>query len=706
MGSLLTTFDLVIFFGALIAIMGVGLWAGRKEDTSEDFYLAGKQTRWWGVAGSIFGSNVSANHIVGMMGVGYTAGFAQSHFEITAIAGLLMLCYAFLPVYRKLNVFTLSDYLGRRYDDSSRIAYALIMILIMVVIQMVPGFYIGSRAINILLQGGERAIAEAVVDETGAITEILVKNGGKGYASAPQIEVALPSDEKDKQSPNRAMASATVANGKLASIAVDLGGVGYDSAKPPLVTITGGAGFDAALSPSDVNPSWYKIGIIIMAIVTGTYVIIGGLKAVIVTDVIQSVLMLAAGIIVALFMFAQPEIGWWTGLAATDAAGADKLHLYLPTDHAELPWTGVLSGLMVLHFYYWGTNQFIVQRALSARSDREARMGIITAGFFKLLIPFFSIGTGIAAYYFFAERKMVVAQDAVFIRIMTELIVPFGFGLVGFIAAGVFGAILSSLDSMMNSAATIFTFDVYQRYVDPEASERKLIGIGRICIVVFIIAAATLTIFTMDPNSKDSFFLQIASHQGRLIAGVVVAFALGMLWRRATSAGAIVAIIAGVGLSYGLEPLYNKYLGTQPNIAAVFGEKINFLHAVFVAAIASAVLHVVVSLCSQPDEEKSKLTWTGLGVFEQAGLRRAAMGIALSLAVFAVLGVLVVQQVVTPTIAAWIAAVWTFIGFLMTAMSAVKRDVEKGEITSLLTQDRFWAGLLAACAIFMMYYFY
>ena len=88
-----TQLDLCIFVGSLLAVMLAGLWAGRKEDTSEDYYLAGKSTHWWGVAGSIFGSNVSANHIVGMMGVGFSLGFVESHFEITAIVGLLLLCY-------------------------------------------------------------------------------------------------------------------------------------------------------------------------------------------------------------------------------------------------------------------------------------------------------------------------------------------------------------------------------------------------------------------------------------------------------------------------------------------------------------------------------------------------------------------------------------------------------------------------------------
>ena len=137
---------------------------------------------------------------------------------------------------------------------------------------------------------------------------------------------------------------------------------------------------------------------VVMAVVTGSYVILGGLKAVIITDVIQSLLMLVGASIVAYLTFGSAEIGGWDGMRQLDREGKDLMHLYLPSDHPKRPWTGVLSGLLVLHFYYWGTNQFIVQRALAARTEREARIGIIGAGFFKLLIPFLSIGTGIAAY--------------------------------------------------------------------------------------------------------------------------------------------------------------------------------------------------------------------------------------------------------------------------------------------------------------------
>ena len=305
MGELLSPLDVVIFFGSLLGVMALGLWAGRKEDTSEEYFMAGRQTPWWGVTASIFGSNISANQFVGMMGLGFSIGFAQSHFEISAVAGLLMMCYAFLPIYRKLKVYTLSEYLELRYSEHCRLVYALIMVFVMIVIHTVPAFYIGSRSINILLQGG----------------------------------------------------------------------------------------------PGPIDHGWYVAGVLVMTAVCGSYTILGGLKAVILTDALQSVLMLFGGLMVAYLTFSQPEVGGWSGMAAMDVEGARKLHLYKPSNHPGLPWSGVLFGLIILHFNYWGTNQFIVQRAISAKSDSAARFGIIAAGFLKLMIPFYSVGAGIAAYY-------------------------------------------------------------------------------------------------------------------------------------------------------------------------------------------------------------------------------------------------------------------------------------------------------------------
>jgi SSS family solute:Na+ symporter len=622
--SFLTTFDFIVFFGSLLGVMLLGLWAGRNESTSQDFFLAGRNVRWWGVAGSIFGSNISANHMVGMMGVGFSLGFAESHFEITAIAGLLLMCYCFLPVYRKLNIYTLSDYLSRRYDDKSRIAYSVIMILIITMVMMLPAFYIGSRSVNFLL-----------VDQAH-INDVLQSAGG-GAAKAIEI-----------------------------------------------------------------NKTYYVIGVLIMALVTGVYTIVGGLKAVIVTDVLQSVLMLAGALIVAYFTFS--EVGGWSGMRELDSAGKDLVHLYLPSDHPQRPWTGMLSGLLVLHFYYWGANQFIVQRALAAKSDKEARIGIITAGFVKLLIPFISIGTGIAAYYVFSKKLPGVAidGDTAFPLLLREVVAPAGIaGLVGLVAAGLIGAILSSVDSMMNSAATLITFDIYKRYINPEASDHQLIKIGRILIGVMVVGCALLTVLVFDPNTKQLFFTYVASHQSKLVGGVVVAFAVGMLWKGATAAGGFASIITGVIVSYAIIPIYSSSIGKIEFFENLFGSQLNFFHGVFIAAICAVIANVVVSKLTQADSEKSKLTFVGLNIFTESSLRLLVVKILISLAVYAMLGFGMWKEILSPTSAAVVGSLWTWGMFV----SASLMDNSQAEGSSLIKDDRIWGGLLAACAVFMLFYF-
>ena len=627
-GSFLTTLDFVVFFGSLIGVMALGLWAGRNESSTKDYFLAGRNVRWWGVAGSIFGSNISANHMVGMMGVGFTLGFAESHFEITAIAGLLLLCYCFLPVYRKLNIYTLSDYLSRRYDDKSRVAYSIIMVLIITMVMMLPAFYIGSRSVNFLLVDQEH------------INEVLKASAG-GEAQTIQID-----------------------------------------------------------------KTYYILGVLIMALVTGVYTIVGGLKAVIVTDVLQSILMLAGALIVAWFTYG--EVGGWGGMRALDAEGKDLVHLYLPSDHPQRPWSGMLSGLMVLHFYYWGANQFIVQRALAAKSDKEARTGIITAGFAKLLIPFISIGTGIAAYYVFAERMpgVQVDGDTAFPLLLREVVAPAGIaGLVGLVAAGLIGAILSSVDSMLNSAATLITFDFYKRFINPQATERQLIRIGRVLIGVMVVGCALLTIVVFDPNTKQLFFTYVASHQSKLVGGVVVAFAVGMLWKGATAAGGFASIITGVLVSYAVVPVYGVTLGKTEFFSGMFGSNLNFFHGVFVAAIFAVFANVVVSKMTQSDEQKSSLTFVGLGIFTEASLRSLITKATLSLLLYALLGFLMWQEIAVPLVAALIASTWTWMMFINTGLQSLLTVSSKGRVQSLIREDKFWGGLLAACAIFMLFYF-
>ena len=207
-----------------------------------------------------------------------------------------------------------------------------------------------------------------------------------------------------------------------------------------------------------------------------------------------------------------------------------------------------------------------------------------------------------------------VDGDTAFPLLLREVVAPAGIaGLVGLVAAGLIGAILSSVDSMMNSAATLITFDFYKRYVNPEATDKQLIRMGRVLIGVMVIGCALLTIVVFDPNTKQLFFTYVASHQSKLVGGVVVAFAVGMLWKGATAAGGFASIITGVVVSYAVVPVYEVTLGKTEFFSGMFGANLNFFHGVFVAAIFATLANVIVSKMTQADEQKSSLTLRRVG---------------------------------------------------------------------------------------------
>ncbi|MBL67022.1 MAG: hypothetical protein CMO74_01015 [Verrucomicrobiales bacterium] len=690
--------DFIVFFGSLLAVMAVGLWVGRREKSSQDYFLAGKDTPWWAVAGSIFGSNVSANHMAGMMAVGFTAGFVISHLEITAIAGLLLLCYFFLPVYRKLHVYTLSDYLGRRYDDRSRVAYSIIMVGIIVAVMMLPAFYFGSRAVNILM------VSELEIQDAQFASRVRTLSNSGTLESTLKRESLTPRQEKIRSTWQQLNAELSGSDGE---------------AKPPKELSERGRQLEKEWSRYtrvEIDQSKYIWGILIMAAVTGIYTIVGGLRAVIITDVIQSVLILLGMLIVAWCTFNHELIGSWATMVEFDEGkletltpGRDLLHLYKKSNDPKFPWTGVLSGLLILHFYYWGANQFIVQRALAARSLSEARTGIIAAGFFKLLIPFVSIGTGIAAYYLFQQQMPGVQLDGdtAFPMLMREVVAPLAIpGLVGLVAAGLIGAILSSVDSMMNSAATLITFDLYKRFKNPKASDEQLVRMGKWIIGFLVVGSAALTILIFNPNTKEPFMQYVISHQGRLVSGVVAAFLLGMLWRGATPAGGLAAILTGVIVAYGLPSLYEASVDPKGELVRHFGPTLNPFHTVFIAFLCAVAANVFVSRLGTVDEEKAKMTWVGLGITRPADLQLFGMKLIGSLLLFALLAVLMTGQLISPMAAAVVASVWTFIMFLDSMFKVVLSAATKGRAYSLLREDLFWAGLLAACAVFMLFYFY
>ena len=492
------TLDLVVLLFSIIAVTLFGMYVGRKEEGTSDYFLAGKSVAWWAVAGSIFGTNVSSHHMVGMMGAGLKEGFAQANYEFGAICGLLMLCYFFLPLYRRMGVYTLSEFLGRRYDDRCRLMYSITNI----------GFLLIQMCGTLIL---------------GAIT---------------------------------------------------------------IETLTQGTDFEIS----------YRLAIWGLSLVAAAYTVFGGLKAVIYTDVVQSILLLAGSMIIAVLAIWHPNVGGISGLLAKEPA---RFHVFFDADHPQLPWSGVMTGLMILHFYYWGTNQFMVQRALGAKSGWDGRMGIIVAGFFKLLIPFLCIVPGMAAGYILtidAETQSDTAFAA-----LTRTLVPAGYGLVGLVMAGLVGGILSTIDSMMNSTATLFTFDIYRKYVRPDASENRLIWVGRAAMMVLVGIAIWLSL--QFGETKGGIFNMMVDYNAYLIPGVLVAFLAGIFQKRVTPTGAFACILSG--------PIASVLF--EQGAWFLFAHKLQAFHRTGLAAAGSYAVLILVSMATQSErsaEREQYLWWT------------------------------------------------------------------------------------------------
>jgi len=502
--------DVLVLAVSVIGVTGFGMWIGRKEENTSDFYLAGKSVAWWAVAGSIFGTNISSHHMVGMMGAGLKEGFAQANFEFGAIFGLLMLCYFFLPFYRRMGLYTLSEYLGRRFDDRSRLVYSVTNMAFLL-IQMVGTMILGALTIATLTADSQYAIS-------------------------------------------------------------------------------------------------YEAAVCMLAAVAAMYTFFGGLKADIFNDVVQSVLLLVGSGMLSILAIWHPKVGGISGLLDKQP---DKFHVFFEASHPELPWSGVLTGLMVLHFYYWGTNQFIAQRTLGARSDWDARFGTIVAGFFKLLIPFLCIVPGMAAGYILAIDP-ATESDTAFAGLTRELL-PAGYGLVGVVMAGLVAGILSTIDSMMNSTATLFTFDIYKKYIRPEASEMRLVWVGRIAMMSMVSLAIGLSLYY--GKTKGGIFNTMADYNAYLVPGVIVAYMAGILQPFVTRGASFACILAGPLLSIAFEQ----------GAWHLFDHDLQGFHRAALATLACYVVVLIVSAATQHQRDAAREHYTWFRFQRQAEATETAL---------------------------------------------------------------------------------
>lgn len=277
-----------------------------------------------------------------------------------------------------------------------------------------------------------------------------------------------------------------------------------------------------------------RVGVWVLAAVAALYTTAGGLKAVAWADLIQGLALLVGGL--TLFGLGLHACGGWDVFAA---ANSTRLHMVLPASHQTLPWTGVVSGMWIVILYYCGLNQFIVQRTLGARSVRDGQLGMIFAGALWVLVPVAVVMPGLISRMLYGEQ--LTRPDEAFPVLIRNLVPT---GLRGFMLAAIAGAVVSSLASMMNSAATIFTLDVYRRLFDPDASQRRLVMVGRIVTISSVVCACILAPRLQDPRF-GGVFNYIQNFQGYIWPGVAAAFLFGLLVPLAPPATGVVALVAG-----------------------------------------------------------------------------------------------------------------------------------------------------------------
>lgn len=592
----LAWFDIVVVVAVLLFLIVSSMYSSFKKKDAEEYFMASRSLRWWSVAGSIFGTNIHAQQIIGMMGVGYSIGFAQSHYEIWAVPAILVLCYVFIPIYRKRNFFTLSQFLESRFNSQARLVYTILMVAF-ILIQLIGGFYIGSRTLGLLFAG-----------------------------------------------------------------------TGYEIS--------------------------YISGICIIALVTIIFTVFGGMESVVTADNILTIIMILSILLMGTLTYMQPEIGGLSGLLKLDHAEANKMHLYLPSNHPKLPWSGIFTGLTILNMFYWTTNQYQVQRVLAAKTDRDAKLGSIAAGFLKLIIPFFSIAVGSAAYYIFKNRYGLnsIKPDDTFLTLL-KTVVPVGYGFIGLILAGLLCAIFSAIYSMMNSLSTMMAYDIFKKYINPNASDKNTVRFGQMAVVIICAIAGFLSFTTYDPNSSENFFLKLANQTSYIKPGLVIVFFWGVLWKQTNPVAAVIVLAGSPFIGLGCDFVFENYLVQSNFVVSTFGETFNFLYRVFAIFCIGSILIVLLSKYLN-SKIKVKAAQFDLEV-SLSGIGSALLWFGLCLMPF--IG-LVLLKILSPQVAASPASIACLLVF-------IKFHLNQKQKTPILHSDIFYAGLLTASMVWIMFYF-
>jgi SSS family solute:Na+ symporter len=345
----------------------------------------------------------------------------------------------------------------------------------------------------------------------------------------------------------------------------------------------------AGIKPLGIEVTLTK-AVWLVGVIAAIYTIWGGLKSIVWADLFFGSSLIIGGIVTLIIGFGK--VG---GVGTFFEVNQDKLHMILPADHPVLPWTALVFGLWLPNFYYWSVNQFITQRTLAAKSLKEGQKGVIFAASLKLITPFIIIFPGIMAWQLFKDQMSGPGgTDAAFPLIIRNII-PTGFK--GFIFAAIGGAVISSLASMLNSASTIFTMDIYKRMIGKDISQKKIINTGRISTFVFLIIGCLIAPNLANPALKG-IFTYLQEFQGFISPGILAAFAFGMIFKRAPKAAGISALVLNP-IIYGILLIF---CGSLPVFEKVQIVQIAFLNRMAITFIIIVIVMAIITLLKPLDK--------------------------------------------------------------------------------------------------------
>ena len=383
-------------------------------------------------------------------------------------------------------------------------------------------------------------------------------------------------------------------------------------------------------------------------VATGFYTILGGLKSVIYTDMVQAfILILGTG---AVAVFGLQQLGGWGGLMETLNAAAETpgnpsvdrfFNLWRPSSDTEYPWTGMLFGAPILGIWYWCTDQYIVQRALSAKDVSNARKGALFAGYLKLLPVFIFFLPGVIAFALMQKGMISFSMDNADQALPAMITSFLPTGIRGLAIAGLLAALMSSLSSAFNSSSTLLTIDFYQKF-RPQASEKDLVRFGRLATLVLVVVSLGWIPF-MNALMEGGIFLYLQSVQAYISPPIAAVFLLGLFYKWINAKGAIVTLWTGFVI--GIMRLITEFMSNNGVITVTEGSflsvflGINFLHfALYLFILCSIVLMAVSKLTTpQPLAELELVTFqkrVGKSSFQMSRDGWLTIGLLLSVLFF------------------------------------------------------------------------